>query len=333
MTGWARKGKPQPIETWREAAWDLFSAFRLYSEAQESMGFARRAAEWGSYYQAQYIAAWHDLSSERVSRTIGDEGVDLIVQAIAYEIQHDRAPAGPDEQDLFIGLMSKQRKVFTPLSFKTVPIGSRSFVPTITLRLSTYKDRDAFMQHMQHELPRLYDRLTEEGKDRRDRAQEEIAITRLEYQEGLEPLARKIDGLGGYDILVPPDGTALDSMGRPPYNPTSGLTAEEWRVAIHGLVYMPETGWEPRTFSPPLAMERRRRSQIGAREKGYRQIARDARWWRLFVESAGEYTMARMARESQLPGHTTVSRAISELEKRFRLAPFPRRPHGEGCEV
>jgi len=187
--------------------------------------------------------------------------------------------------------------------------------PYLTIDLSSYKDRDALLQHLTHEIPVLYDMLTRERATKQKADREARESTKEEFSRKLMLITRKLRLTKGALAATADDAIVV-----------AGLDEEEIRLFREYFSWSDVTQeWRAFYLFPILhnffAAPPKMVSEIGkgrfSRVRKKEAFAKHLEWWaRSKADNEPHSSIATTDNVSR----PAVSKAIADLEKQFRVS-------------
>jgi hypothetical protein len=308
------------------AGWNLYRALRTYAYPQDLMQRARDALEPGAMLHfidghARYIAHWHNLDTPAMIASIGQEGVNLIIRALAYEIRHGSPPE--HIADVMVGWLPDERLM--PISFSVEEVGGQP-MPRISINPLPYKDAAAFAQHLALQLMPLYDRTMGEFRVRGDELTQAEEGARKEFRRTAKRVGAKVEQIvreRGRQVLDSP-GSWDDAIeyyrkyNKWPYNPESGLTRPEFEFYWRNLTLDEEGHIRFKTtHERRYAARQESTTRHDTRTRAFPSLALHAGWWA--ANRAEGMSMRSLARRDGF-SPSTVSEAMTLLERRYVLS-------------
>lgn len=305
-----------------QTAWNLYRALSTYDYPQGLVCAARKACGSGFWHHyvaghARYIVRWHNLDTPQMQRAIGNEGIDLIVSAFAYDIDRGVKAEDPIEAGRAIYAFDES---FMPISFEVTEAES-VFSPRITVNPLAYKDTEAFRVYGGRQLQRVVKRLRADFEKRCEKLPEARSAGNAKWLQKTRDLKERVEAIireRGPAVLEPP-GTFEEQIDyhqatkKWPYNPDCGLSRVDWDLVhrtfiIDGEKCLYKSGHE----TSPAA----RRMWFDKRTRAYESLPLHARWWAAVkIEDATQAELAAVSRKSE----PAVSQAIHALEERHLL--------------
>lgn len=322
-----------------ETGWNLYRAIRTYAVIQSRLQNAREdlgedpSIRRGAVAHARYIVATHALDTPAMQRSIGDEGIDCLTRALAFEIERAEMPSTRD---------TIQNRWLPDAQVVAI----RSFVGEIQLEADTYRldasisinplmfaDEASFLAAMKRELPILYCRVRQQVDKYWEHKDNAELVAQEEWDEIAEEVQAKVDQAvkdHGRGVMNPPGSfdEALEYQethdGRVQRNPRSGLTPPEWDFFWRNMMLGKDGECVYTTaYERHSAPQRELLALHEGRARLFRALEKHARWW---SQVKHDHRIVEDIASHENVAAKTITQALEGLEGRYIRAPHRLRP-------